>query len=1388
MKQSRLFIVLVFLLALSPMVSPSTLAVTGESATNAATQDDLVDLGTPIQTAQTIDAVYGQENGVNVVYTTVTGSASSGDWAQFNVIDIDNQKLLGSYPLEGTSNSWAHVITPDGKVFIGASKKMFMYSPETREVKDLGVPINGTESIWSLTSDEKGNVYGGIYSASVGGRIFKIDANTLAATDFLGKRVDEKENYVRSMVFYDGSIYAGTGTTNGRVFKINAESKEIERIELPGTENEPIYEGRYNSMGAVYGLTLVDHYLFAFFNGPFTLHVYDLEKQEWKEKGFSNIRGLMAVTGEHEGKVYTSKKDGHMWEIDVNTLEERSVMPFDGSIRNSKWMYVKDQPDFEGEAMVTISYDGKVVLYDPPNQKKVVMPSVVKGLPINLQAIERGPDGKIYVSSYMGTEAAIYDPEKNDEFSLFPLGQAEGFGSVGDTMYYGVYPKAEIFGWDTRKPMPEKGPPLLFDIGEKQDRPFVLREGEGKLLIGSISGYSEHGGALTIYDPEASTTEKPVFDVYRNVVENQSIAGLAYKDGIIYGSTTIYGGLGSNPIAAAAKLFTFDMKTRTKLQEWDLELEGLNTPSMISGLTVGPDGLIWGTANGFVFAFDPKTHQVVKSKNVYPHVTKYGTWRPMKLYWGLDGLLYTNVAETLTVINPATMESKKLADKAPIFTLNNHNDIYFTQATRVVKKRAEKPSDIQITAPNKMLVKDPQRLKVTASLYDWKVDVTNNVEYVISNPELVEIKDGVIHPLKPGEVTITAKIIGNYSSPIVVQIEEPKPVRSNLKVPNADFEQGNEDLLNWQVVKGEETNLISTNEVKSGERSLQLFSENSKGKTVIESESIEVQPGREYTASVYTLIQSKNTNRSHLKNESGNVDSMLDMKFYDENGIEIELEENHGKLNIPRNEWFKIELMNKAPEKAKYTKITLKGSLGWAKNVYFDSVNLTTWAFPYELPKAENLSVDKEDIAEGDNVTISLKATQGSDIIVKEGETVLAEGKGENERNVKLTIPSPTVGTHDYKVLVSVPGLGSETTLHVPPVRVHPFSGLELSERMFELLPNEQKELSVFAKYGPVTKNVSDESILSTEQQEIVRINKNLVTGLKEGEASILASYKGKTVESSVRVSNFQLQKMEIDTVNHVVLKGSSIQATVMGFYENKTTGKREYRDISNLATLTATPQQNVSIEGMKITGLMTGETAVTATYNGKTAEKTITVINPGDPYKRYLELENGNFEKINPDGTISGWSIRLEKPGYTSIESSSDQAYSGEKSIKLIDATTTGYTALQSNLMEVEPGKTYTAGVKVYLGDPPVNPDTGTSFSSSRTLFQVRYYDEKNQEINQTAGLGTTIESPRGRWLPAEVTSTAPQGAKYIRLVLSGSYSWVSNVYYDDAYIYNWE
>lgn len=1096
-----------------------------------------VDLGTPIQAAQTIDASFGMEDGANIVYTTVSGSASAEDWAIFNVIDIDNEKLLSAHELKGATSAWAHHTASDGKVYIGASDRMFVYSPEENQVTELGVPIQGTESIWSLTEDDAGNIYGGIYSSKIGGRVFKVDAETQEVSDFLGEAVDANEDYIRSLAYADGHVYAGTGTKNGRVFKIDVNTKEKERIELPGSPDDEVYQGKYNAMGLAYGMTVVGDNLFVFFNGPSTLHVFDIKKEEWRETIFENIRGLMAVTGEHDGKVYTSKKDGNMWEIDVETLDEKIAMPFDGSIRASKWLDVKNKTDFTGPMMVTISYNGEVVLSDPRKGQKQTMRSLVQGQGLGIQAMEKGPDGKIYVSGYMGNIGAIYDPENGDAMSHFSIGQAEGFGSVGDTMFAGVYTSARIYGWDTSgESIEDKQPPFLYQVGEEQDRPFVLTEGDGKLLVGTIPDYAKLGGAISVYDPQASKAAgKAVYDTYRNVIPKHAIGGLAYKDGIVYGSTTIHGGLGIEPEASKAKLFAWDLESRSLIKEWDLELEGLSdTVPLISGLTVGEDGLIWGTANGFVFAFDSKTHEVVKQANVYPKVTNFGRWRPMKQVFGNDGLLYTNVADTLTVINPETMESKKLFEQVSVFDLNNQDDIYYPRANRIFKQFAEKPSNVVVTMEKEVYVDELTSFQVEADFYGWTKDITSKVEIKANVADGIEVKNHDLMPKQAGEMNLDIVYLGDTIASVDLHVKE----------------RGNDT---GHIVEIEEFDRIT---VEYGTKEEQLHLPNTIMITLSDSEKVRVPVLWQVKEAGY------DGNQAGVYKIVGQIETGLLNPKELKPSIEVEVREASGKTIV-------------------------------------------------RIPIVE-------------------------DIYVK-------------------------------------PGTKQEDI---------PF---------------------------PETLDVT----LSNGEKETISIEWEVDQADYDSEVEGSYSFEGKLI---TELENPDELKARI----RVVVED-----------ENK--------------------------------------------------------IDPSLPVPIYQDIINPDFEAEEVDGEIPGWSIK-DQADHTSVTRTDEQTYSGNHSIHLKDATTSGYVALQSELIEVEAGKEYTTGAHVYLGDVLTNPETNKPFSSNRTMYQVRYYDAEGNELNDYMGLGVAFEGPQHEWVNKEFSFTPHEQVKYVRILLSSSNAWVSNAFYDDVYLYTKE
>ncbi|MFS0781574.1 hypothetical protein [Bacillus sp. 1P06AnD] len=906
------------------------------------------DMGMPIGTRQTIDAAYGVEDGMNVMYTTVTGSPSAGQSAAFNVVDLDNQRLLGVYPLTGTANAWTHVVSEKGKVYIGASTKVFVYDPVTKSVEDLGMPIGGTGAIYSMVSDESGNVYGGIYSASSGGRVFKIDAVTNEITDVLGKPVDDgtatgddgkKEDYIRSLAYYKGHLYAGTGSSNGRVWDINLETKEHTALDLPGDAADPIYAGKYNSMGFVYGMTVVDHYLFAFFNGPFAMLVYDLDKKEWREGGITNVRGLLAVTPSYDGKVYTSKKDGYMWRIDVETLEEEKAYAFDGSARSSAWMNIQNQPEFPGTSMVTVSFDGKAVLYNPVTGKREAMEPLVEKQANNIQALEAAPNNELFMSSYMGSLGAHYDPSA-EKFTTFSLGQAEGIGFLDQKAYFGVYPKANIRALNLEAPITENSTTSsLFNMGESQDRPFVLTGAEGKLLVGTIPEYSQLGGAIAVYDPKLPGE----VDVTRNVVQDQSITGLIYHNGLIYGSTSIHGGLGGAPSAQRAKLFVWDMETKQVLYEWEPDLPGTKG-EMISGLTLGKDGLMYAAMDGYVFAFNPETRELVKSVNAYPDVKSYGMWRPVHQRWSDDGLLYSDVAGKLTVINTESMQSKKLLDNIALFTIGDKERIYTALGPTISRYEAVKPDGLSIDLPDTLEIGHAVPLAVKGTIFDWQVDVGSSATIEVSDTSVAKWENGMLHGLKEGIAEVTATYRGVTASALITVAEK----EAGIQVKNGDFEQPMIDgaIPGWSSYRfQDEKSLVSItgNQVHSGLNSLEITdsSDHAKDFTAVKSDLIDISPNTLYNTKVHIYLDNPPEN-NHPGKPYTISDAKVMIQYYDRNGKELmDGKKAEKTIRDPQHSWYPIDMDSTSPAQAHYMAIILAAGEKKLATVHFDDVTVT---------------------------------------------------------------------------------------------------------------------------------------------------------------------------------------------------------------------------------------------------------------------------------------------------------------------------------------------------------------------------------------------------------------------------------------------------------------
>ncbi len=690
-------------------------------------------LGDPIQQAALFDSVYGKENGHDVLYTT-----SSGTPAKFNVVDLTTNTLLRAIPLPVGNAAWTHVVAPDGTVYIGISDGgtyLYRYFPETGSVVNLGQAVNNAKSIWALTVDQDGNVYGGTFDS---GKVFQYNPATNSFRDY-GVMIEGRA-YVRSIAYKDGKVYAGIGTV-GNLVELDVVSGAKTIIPLKTIQGLTEYP-------FVYGLDIRGNYLFAFLSGEgVSMYIiYDLANKTWLPVEYPGASGLH-VSPIHNNKVYFLQNK-QLMEFDLTTQNSVSTgLPSTSSLRNSAWV----QPDgIANPVLATIAYAGSTIFFDLVAGRVTTKVPVVQGSSLLLHAIEKGPDGVLYMSGYIAATGAKYNPA-DGQFSVFSIGQAESIGVHGNLVYFGVYPSGEISVYDVTKPLqnnaslPDQNPRVLFHIGNEQDRPYVNTFGDGKAFFGSIPDYGKIGGALTIFDESnPSGTQK----VYRNIVQGQSIVGLAYRNGLIYGSTTIKGGLDSTTTATEAKMFIWDVANETKIYEWTPVIPGTtDKPIMISGLTFDSQGLLWATADGSMFAIDPTTREIVKSKVIFSGVKNYGMWRPIHNRFSDDGLLYSDIYGKVVIINPNTLEHLDLGITTSLFTLGNDSSLYYAQAGTLMKRTV---TDAVYASPGELKLQAPQTAAVS-SKFEVKINIADahqlygadlKITFDPSKVALKEIKSG----------------------------------------------------------------------------------------------------------------------------------------------------------------------------------------------------------------------------------------------------------------------------------------------------------------------------------------------------------------------------------------------------------------------------------------------------------------------------------------------------------------------------------------------------------------------------------------------------------------------------------------------------------------------
>jgi outer membrane protein assembly factor BamB len=587
--------------------------------------------------------------------TTATGPdgeprlyfVSSGSEAVLSIADARTGDSIEQFPLPQAGGAWAVDALPNGDVYIGTygTGRLFRYVLETNTVEDLGVMVEGETFIWSLTHDENGVVYGG--TGQTGGHIFSFDPETGITRDFGPFGTPEVPVLVRAMAVGDGTIYVGTSPTPS-LHAIDIATGERTELSMPDVAGQQ----------SVYDLDLRAGLLFlrvSTSGSPQPLHVYDIEAGQYIE-AIPSVHGLRMSPIAADGNSVYFVKDGalHRYDLAARTWEPTGLTGI-SDVRAFGFLNLQ-HPDWPGQTLVGSDYMGNYFLFSPADNRSTQLSADVAGAAANMRSMAEGPDGRIYFNSYLGGDLAVYDPATAAMTRLAETPQAESMATHDGALYMGTYPRAEILRYDPTQPVQQGTNPgvVLSLYNEGQSRPWALESAGKYLAIGTVPHNGAVGGALAILDTRTGEhwTEE--------VAGGQSVVGLAYRDGVLYGTTSVFGGSGApRPADREGVLFAYDIEQRAML--WQIEPhEGEGAFGQIA---FDKQGHLWIASPTMAFKVDVDSHSVVASRSfgTYPWDDVEYVWVASQLWVDpYDDQVYVMAQGSVWRIDPETMDRARV--------------------------------------------------------------------------------------------------------------------------------------------------------------------------------------------------------------------------------------------------------------------------------------------------------------------------------------------------------------------------------------------------------------------------------------------------------------------------------------------------------------------------------------------------------------------------------------------------------------------------------------------------------------------------------------------------------------------------------------------------------
>jgi sugar lactone lactonase YvrE len=558
--------------------------------------------------------------------------------AKVLVLDARSGALLRTLTMKGANGSWGATTASDGSVYFATESqgKLFRFVPGEETIRDLGVALAGETYLWNVTAGRDGEIFGGTYP---GCRVFRYTPAGGFEEPVSGPVVPG-ETYARSIAF-DGEnrrLYVGVGVQKPHLIAIDLRTggkAEMLRGEYPGEQS-------------VYSLALSGDYVFGQLIPSGRAFVFGRRSGEWvAELRATGLYALASAPAPNDGKIYYVA-EGRLKAFDPKqpTAPAAALAPVQSS---HAFAWLKGAGEERGDWLAILTHAGQIVRYRPTDGKRVAVDIVSPAEATLLQSLATGPDGRIWMGGYLSGGGAAFDPRTDRGEQFKGLAQAEKIVSLGDVLYFGIYPRGRLYEYDVRQPWnARRENPRLIATLKGQSRPVALVAAPelGKVFIGTIPEYGTLGGMLAVW--EVKTRQLTTFD---DVIPNQSIASLAFARGLVIAGTTISGGLGIESKEKEGRLFLWDPATSHLV----FQTTPVPGAGIVSGLTPMSDGTVWGFAQGTMFVFDLKSRVVTHTQPLFK--TDYAgraMWQEGTMVVHPSGDVYATVDGRLLRIDPRT--------------------------------------------------------------------------------------------------------------------------------------------------------------------------------------------------------------------------------------------------------------------------------------------------------------------------------------------------------------------------------------------------------------------------------------------------------------------------------------------------------------------------------------------------------------------------------------------------------------------------------------------------------------------------------------------------------------------------------------------------------------